>query len=768
MKDLLETLASLKLVVFVIVLLLLGLGVGTVVESFNGAEVAAQTVYHSWWLFGLLELFGACIVASLIIHYPWGKRRIGYATVHIALALILGGAVLTHQRGLEGELLIWKGESANEIIKYDGKGNVLRRYALPFVIELEDLRIERYPGTQQPSGYRSDVKVTYPSGATLTAGIWMNHELALWDWQFHQARYRIEEARVATVLLASSDPGRPLVFLGYATLLIGLGIVIGTRFIEARQKRANRVQPPERCNERHALLWGLAAALGVASGVTLSLDLKSSDATTDIVRHLPVQHDGRVMPLDTLARESVLGITGKRAWQDTDPTATVLSWMFNGSVALATPLLQIDSTELVQALGLEPTTRAVSAVEVDSHRERFIKYLQQTALEVNDHAQLRAAGNKLEMSASWLKQVTSGELVRCLPPMDGSDTWTAPRLNQSSDLVTIANGPRRSAWPSASAIDRELTYNRWRPTRLSWIVLAGAFVLMGLAWLRRSKTLNWFALGGSLGGCGLMTWGIALRWQIAGRIPAANMYESLLFLAWGVGLVTLLLLPLTRNRLVLINASGLAALTMALADLLPLDSFIHPMPPVLSGTPWLAIHVPVIMLSYSILALGVVVAHVQIGMIVFSPGRGALIQSMSRVLYWYIHMGCLLLTAGIITGSVWAASSWGRYWGWDPKEVWSLVALLAYLALLHARKERVVSPFAIAAISIAAFQSILMTYLGVNFVLSAGLHSYAMGDSPVARWMILIAVVEIAFLLFGVVARKRQQTLGKSSAASSG
>jgi len=768
MKDLLETLASLKLVVFVIVLLLLGLGVGTIVESFNGAEVAAQTVYHSWWLFGLLELFGACIVASLIALYPWGKRRIGYATVHIALGLILGGAVLTHQRGLEGELLIWKGESANEIMKYDSKGNVIRRHTLPFDIALEDFRIERYPGTQQPSGYRSDIKVTYPSGATLAAGIWMNHELTLWDWQFYQARYRIEEDRVATVLLASSDPGRPLVFLGYIALLIGLGIVIGTRIVEARQKRAGIVQTPGHGNERHALLWGLAAVISVASGVTLSLDLKSSDATNDILRHLPVQHDGRVMPLDTLARESVQGITGKRAWQGADPTATVLSWMFDGSKTLATPLLPIESTELAQALGLQPTTRAVSAFEVDSHRENLVKYLQQTTVAGNGHAQLRAAGNKLEMSVSWLKQVTSGELIRCLPPMDGSDTWTAPALSRSSDLVTIANGPRLSAWPSAPVIDSELTYNRWRPTRLSWIVLAGAFVLMGLAWLRRSKTLNWFALGGSLGGFGLMTWGIALRWEIAGRIPAANMYESLLFLAWGVGLAGLLVLPLMRNRLVLINANGLAALTMALADLLPLDSFIHPMPPVLSGTPWLAIHVPIIMLSYSILALGVVVAHVQVGMMVFSPGRGQSIKRMSRVLYWYIHVGCLLLTAGIITGSVWAASSWGRYWGWDPKEVWSLVALLAYLALLHARKERMVSPFAIAAISIVAFQSILMTYLGVNFVLSAGLHSYAVGDSPVARWMILIAVVEIAFLLFGVAARKRQRTLGESSAASSG
>jgi ABC-type transport system involved in cytochrome c biogenesis permease subunit len=233
------------------------------------------------------------------------------------------------------------------------------------------------------------------------------------------------------------------------------------------------------------------------------------------------------------------------------------------------------------------------------------------------------------------------------------------------------------------------------------------------------------------------------------------MYESLLFLAWGVGFVALLLLPWMRNRLVLLNACGLSALTLVLADLLPIDSFIHPMPPVLSGTPWLAIHVPIIMLSYSILALGVVVAHVQIAMAAWAPTRQGTIKSASRILYWYIHVGCLLLTAGIVTGSIWATSSWGRYWGWDPKEVWSLVALLAYLALLHARRERLLKPFATAAVSIMAFQTILMTYLGVNFVLSTGLHSYAMGDSPVARWLISIAALEIAFLVFAVAARIR-------------
>jgi cytochrome c biogenesis factor len=95
---------------------------------------------------------------------------------------------------------------------------------------------------------------------------------------------------------------------------------------------------------------------------------------------------------------------------------------------------------------------------------------------------------------------------------------------------------------------------------------------------------------------------------------------------------------------------------------------------------------------------------------------------------------------------MWAASSWGRYWGWDPKEVWSLVAFLAYVAILHARAERLIGSFGVAAWSIAAFQTILMTYLGVNFVLASGLHSYGFGDSSVVRAMVATALVELGFV----------------------
>jgi cytochrome c-type biogenesis protein CcsB len=357
----------------------------------------------------------------------------------------------------------------------------------------------------------------------------------------------------------------------------------------------------------------------------------------------------------------------------------------------------------------------------------------------------------------WLQRFLDHDVIRAIPnPADPDAIWTVPDVHSAAGLAALASGPRPAAWPSKAAIEREITYNAVRPTRVAWIVLLAALVLSIAAGRTGSRLVDGLALAALVAGVAVMTWGIATRWAVAGRFPAANMYESLLFLGGGVGFFAVIAFALLRSRLVVLNASVMAAVTMALTDLLPIDGFIHPVPPVLAGTPWLAIHVPIIMVSYSVLALGVVIAHMQVGFTIFAPRREETIRRMADLLYWYTMVGSILLVTGIMTGSIWAASSWGRYWGWDPKEVWSLVAFLAYAAILHARWDQVIGPFGVAAISILAFQTILMTYLGVNFVLGTGLHSYGFGDSPVVRWMVITAVAELAFLAWGYAAHRRR------------
>jgi ABC-type transport system involved in cytochrome c biogenesis permease subunit len=325
-------------------------------------------------------------------------------------------------------------------------------------------------------------------------------------------------------------------------------------------------------------------------------------------------------------------------------------------------------------------------------------------------------------------------------------------------------------------------------------MLAGT-VLSALAMLIRRKWCDGLGLLVLLVGFGVLTYGLSLRWQIAGRIPASNMFESLLFLSWGVGAFAIVSVFLFRQRLVPLTASAMASLALILADRLPVDHFIRPIAPVLLDTVWMSIHVPIIMVSYSVLALAVLIAHLQLVVLAAAPRRTELAQSVDGLLYWYLHVGSFLLTAGIITGSMWAASSWGRYWGWDPKEVWSLVALLGYLTILHVRIDHqriprwvyaagvlllaatlaVIVPklapltpgrilglagtvvgmgimvltrgqFATAAKSIICFWLIVMTYVGVNFVLGIGLHSYGFGTGAVARYMFLLGGIDLSFV----------------------
>ncbi len=757
MKKLLNSLASLKLAVVMLVLLLLGLAAGTIIESSQGTDVASRVVYYSWWFLGLQAVFAVNAIASIIALFPWGKQRIGFLTTHTALLVILAGAMVSYFFKVEGQILLWEGESGHEIVNHDRQGRITDRTSLPFIIKLDDFRIDHYPGTMRPANFRSDVQVIDPAGAPFKAAIWMNHELEYRGWRFFQSSYRQESGREATILSVSKDPGQPIVFLGYGLLVLGMCTVLGTRIAQTRAKVGRDAAAVA------SKSLGKAAALGIGVALAMGTPAHAADSVTESLKRLPVQHDGRVMPFDTLAREAVWNVTGQRSWNGADPVATVSSWTFDPRAAANAPVVEVGSSELASAIGLPGATHASFVQLVSSPTVmQLVGKARQAASEDRPRQGVVAAAEKLEGRLLWLQRVLNHEIVRPLPPPgDVNARWDVPgSMRGAADLVALASGPRLQGWPPTSDIERELVYNEVRPTRVAWTVLLAALVLSMLAWNRKSKLLDGLALAGLIAGFGVMTWGIATRWSIAGRIPASNMFESLLFLAWGVGLFAVVAFALMRNRLVVLNANAMAALTMALADLLPIDGFVHPVAPVLAGTPWLAIHVPIIMISYSVLALGVVIAHMQIGFTIFAPRRGELIQRMNDLLYWYMHVGSILLITGIMTGSVWAASSWGRYWGWDPKEVWSLVAFLAYVAILHGRWDRIIGPFGVAAISIIAFQTILMTYLGVNFVLTTGLHSYAFGDSPVLKWMVLVATAETAFLVWGLAAHRRSRRGG--------
>ena len=768
MRTLIRQLASIKIGVAVLVALIVALAAGTIVESTHGRDAAMARVYMTWWFYLLLAALAVNVAASLADRFPWRRHQVGYVMTHSAMLLVLIGSVATLTLKDEGVLALWEGEEAASYERLE-QGRPVRE-PLPFSVRLESFEIDYYQGTRRPAMYRSRVVVTDPAaGGSFRADIEMNKELSHAGYRLFQSSYKIEGGREMTVLSVARDPGQPVVFAGYVLLVAGMLTTLGRRIAAARgalpvsAEEERPVGAKRRARRTAAALVVLSVAGGTSSWA-LAAQLPDPAAVARL-RSLPVQHDGRVMPLDTVAREAVREVTGRHAWNGVDSVALVLGWSFAPDAWADEPLLPVDpETALALAVpiqdgrasfhGVVGSPRALAAFQrahAQSAAERPLTPVDKAALEIE--------GRLIAM-----QPFLTHEAYRVLPnPHDPQAAWAVPPgLRGPGDLEAVAS--RTGAVADASNIDTEILYNRVRPSRLAWWILGPATLISLAAWNRRSRWLDAFALLGLAAGFAVMTWGISARWTIAGRIPASNMYESLLFLGWGVGLFALVAFVFLRNRLVVLNATAMSALTMALTDLLPIDPFVHPMPPVLSGTPWLAIHVPIIMVSYSVLALGVLIAHMQIGIGIFAPARRDLVERMHDLLYWYIHIGSILLIAGILTGSIWAASSWGRYWGWDPKEVWSLIAFLAYTAILHGRLDRFIGKFGVAALSIVAFWTILMTYIGVNYVLAAGLHSYGFGGSGVVRWMAFLAVAETAFLVTGYVARRRSAPLAAAAA----
>ena len=592
----------------------------------------------------------------------------------------------------------------------------------------------------------------------------------------------------------------------------------------------------------------MVVALATLTLATSPVNDAKLPASLDLtaIRGLPVQHDGRWPPLDTVARDTVESITGEAFYQGHDPVLLLLAWTFDAPTWMRQPLISIRNAELRGELRLPATQTVFSYTELVNHEHLH------SLIDAVAHAARGRKMNPLESKVSdisdklvLIQRVFRGQVIRPVPdPNDLGGTWQVIEesgVAPSDDLARVqeawqeskaafladdgtafdaasqqlvgALGALPAAYrPDPQHIATELRYNSLNPFRTAWQIMVVGALLSAVAMLVRRAWFDGLAVVVMVAGFAVLTYGLRLRWEIAGRIPAANMFESLLFLSWGMGAFAVLSVVFLRHRLVPLTASGMGALALVLADCLPMDHYVRPIVPVLMDTVWMSIHVPVIMVSYSVLALGVLIAHMQLVVMAAAPGRRGLIKTLDSLHYWYIHIGAILLLAGIVTGSMWAASSWGRYWGWDPKEVWSLIALLGYLIILHVRIDHkkvprwayvlgallmvalfvVVVPklapltggkvlalagaavamgilvvargqFATAVKSVICFWLIIMTYVGVNYVLGIGLHSYGFGTGAVVHYLFWTGGIDLALIAICCVAYMLQHVWRSST-----
>jgi cytochrome c-type biogenesis protein CcsB len=303
-----------------------------------------------------------------------------------------------------------------------------------------------------------------------------------------------------------------------------------------------------------------------------------------------------------------------------------------------------------------------------------------------------------------------------------------------ADFKSVARNENPEVYPSDRIINTEVHYKKLHPFKWSWILYLVSTVVMALAWQSGRASLyrfGWMAAGAAFL---IHTYGFALRVYLAGRPPVSNMYESVIWVSWGTIVFAMLFESIYRRRIVLLSGTAVGVLCLVAADLAPaiLDSSIQPLEPVLRSNLWLTVHVLTITISYSAFFLAWSLGNLGL-FFIFKGGRPTeeRVRDLVQSLYRALQVGVVLLAAGIILGGIWADYSWGRFWGWDPKETWALIALLGYLAMLHGRLVGMIQNFGMMVAAVISFNLVIMAWYGVNYVLGAGLHSYGFGAGGV-------------------------------------
>lgn len=498
---------------------------------------------------------------------------------------------------------------------------------------------------------------------------------------------------------------------------------------------------------------------------------------------LVIQDGGRRKPFLVFAEESLRSLSGKISvpihGRPRDSMSVVTGiWMDPSGNWMDQELILISNRPLKQHLGLDPT-RKLFAWNTLSSNEALAKLLAEGSEMRRRDPRMKLTGLEKEaadvgLRMGLLESLVGGEAYRVIPPIQGSD-WQPVGHSRETDLLNALRGawmqgdqdafnravrdlnalqrkPSSQPAPQVWKITLETLYQRAHPFLWSWILYAAAGVLLMV--LRETREQTGYRLAWILAGSGfvLQTSGLLARVLVAGRPPVTNMYESVIWVAFGTILFALVFESIHRAGTFLLGAVPVAVASLILADSQPmiLDRSIHPLTPVLRDNFWLTTHVLSITLSYAAFALSLGVAHVALIRVIAGTLPS---QNLYSYLYRTLQVGVLLLAMGTILGGVWANYSWGRFWDWDPKETWALITLLGYLFLLHGRISGLWGGFGLAVGSVLAFLSVLMAWYGVNFVLGSGLHSYGFGTGGFPLVATFVGL-EITFLTVAVL-RKR-------------
>jgi len=681
---------------------------------------------------------------------------------------------------------------------------------LPFAIRLNEFQLERYPGSMAPSSYASEVTVI-KDDKTYDYRIFMNRTLNEGNFLFFQSSYFPDETGTVLSVNNDPGKwptyfGYFLLTLGLflnffdkksrfrkltkfvanknlAMFILTLAL-LSTQNLKANE--SNNTTSPQEVDD-----------------ITMRVDYLNkfkdeSKVTADKFGHLVVQSSGgRMKPLATLNREIVQKLSGKSSFMGMDANQIVLGMITRPDIWKDVKIIKINTPKLKKFLGVPESEKYISFSEAFGEKNDYLlakeseKALLTKPIERGTYEKDII---KVDEKLNIIYSVFNGALLNIFPKVydeqsvDDNFKWYSPLeamqefsgQNQAA-IGSVVRGLFNSTmdfdWnsannyidmialyqdkvgtdikPTASKINAEIVFNKLdiffnltlAYVLLGFIMVVLAFVVIFKPEFKPAKTTKIiFAILTIL--FAIQTFGMGYRWYLSGHAPWSDIYETLIYISWSAIFAGVIFF---RNSLLALGAATIiAGIFMFTAHLTDVDPQITSLVPVLKSY-WLTIHVSILTASYGFFGLSAILGFLTLIMFIFRKNRPHLddiIKHISAINEISLIIGLACITIGNFLGGVWANESWGRYWGWDPKETWAYVSIVVYALVIHLRFVKSLNtPYVLATASLLAFSSIMMTYLGVNFYLS-GMHSYATGDPvPIPMWAYLTVATAFAAII---------------------
>ncbi|MDP2422747.1 MAG: cytochrome c biogenesis protein CcsA, partial [Bacteroidales bacterium] len=641
--------------------------------------------------------------------------------------------------------------------------------------------------------------------------IYMNNILKYRGYRFFQSSYDQDE--LGTILSVNYDSvGTAVTYFGYFIMTMGM---IFTFF--SRSSRFRRlVRSSAKLRLKREQIFAPLLILGLFLSVTqLSAQTSANVVSKEHAREfgkLQVQNiDGRIEPVNTLASEFLRKVAKKNSYEGLTPVQLFLEMTIEPKAWLSAPLIKVSHPDMKKLLGVGGDFASLHNFFGSNHDNSYkLGTLVEQTFEKKPVQRTKFDKEIITVDerVNLLYQMLNGTLLRVFPaPGDDNQKWadltgilmqddhtmsdfaSSTMRGYSTALITARQTADYSAaleylnqlkskqadlgaaiYPSSFKTALEVFYINFNLySKLSkFYVLAGLILLVLhiLVLLKPTLKVKTFTKTGFWVVMALFlvhTAGLGIRWYISGHAPWSNGYETLLYISWSTCLAGLIFAK--RSPITLSVTAILSAITLFVAGMSWMNPELTNLVPVLKSF-WLIIHVAIITASYGFLGMTALLGLVNLMvMIIRNPLNSTRINLTIKELGFIIEIalivGLFLLTIGSFLGGVWANESWGRYWGWDPKETWAMVTILVYAFIVHTHKiPGFRGSFALSAFALIGFSSVLMTFFGVNYYLS-GLHSYAQGDPPPVPAGVYITAVMVLFIVaMAYLSQRNQQRTG--------